>query len=739
MSVENVDVKKFIELHERGQHEDLVRRTSFIDLENADMPRDLNVITVAILRGKALLMLGRVRDAEQVVTRIQNFVDKMADQRVVTHSHVVDASRSELLLLKAEMLISKGLFDEALSILNGLEDTIAPFLSIQALYLKGVACWRLGKLDEAEHHLKSALETISRGKHSSYLKASCQQRLGNVYHRKGQLKDALEWLRQALDAFKQLQNQYMVASCLNSIGSVFYSKGDYKKAAQHYEDALGIARALKNRHLLMLLYNNMGLIQWTLGHFDEALTYFKQSHKILKQEGDKNRIAIILDNIGLIYRQRGELEEALKYQLESLELKKQFANKEDVAVVLKNIGMTYYEYGDETLALQYLRESLNMLEELDSAVRISEVIFYLIIVLTNLRPIPREEVTRYLSRLEKCAKENPPNIIIQQRLSCSQALIAFKLRQGNDADHRLPRRLRIQVEYVLSKIIEEDIIDHEITFQALITLIAFYFEELQYSNDVELFTRLKELLDLLIEVGERQQSMIVKLYAFWLKAKFELIHGNLDKARRILADAENLADEWGLHRLSMAISEDHDELLEVIETLDNNDLATLTIQERIERSRVKDLMSVAARRHQPSLREQNLRNEPVMFLIIGENGILLHHVTFSRDVKGNPLLIGGLLSAIQSFTKELFSDGVDRLKVGENNIILGHLDKFLLAYVFKGSSHEALKTMKNVVHLLNDSSDLTRALTDGLRRGTPLSSEVREALDRLLINATLSA
>ena len=54
-------------------------------------------------------------------------------------------------------------------------------------------------------------------------------------------------------------------------------------------------------------------------------------------------------------------------------------------------------------------------------------------------------------------------------------------------------------------------------------------------------------------------------------------------------------------------------------------------------------------------------------------------------------LFGGFLTAINSFSDEVFSKGLERAKFGDYTLLLKSIPSFLIFYLFKGQSFQAQK------------------------------------------------
>ncbi|MFW9942983.1 MAG: hypothetical protein ACFFFT_18245, partial [Candidatus Thorarchaeota archaeon] len=77
--------------------------------------------------------------------------------------------------------------------------------------------------------------------------------------------------------------------------------------------------------------------------------------------------------------------------------------------------------------------------------------------------------------------------------------------------------------------------------------------------------------------------------------------------------------------------------------------------------------------------------------------------SFAEEWAFEDHLFGGFLTAINSFSGEMFSEGLNRANFGEYTIIMNALDPFLVCYLFKGQSYLAQQRVtKFIDHVKED-------------------------------------
>jgi len=113
-----------------------------------------------------------------------------------------------------------------------------------------------------------------------------------------------------------------------------------------------------------------------------------------------------------------------------------------------------------------------------------------------------------------------------------------------------------------------------------------------------------------------------------------------------------------------------------------------SLNERMELAHLNEQMENMIRKRAIEVPELS-DEEPVFFLIVSEGGRPIFSQSFIEDQKFEDHLLGGFLSAINSFIGEMFSEGLDRVSFGEHTLIMTPVPPFFMCYVFKGQSYSA--------------------------------------------------
>ena len=409
--------------------------------------------------------------------------------------------------------------------------------------------------------------------------------------------------------------------------------------------------------------------------FDLAMEYTKKA-MLLAEEIKFNHywIGFCQLGFGVIYSSIGEFNISLKYSMKSLEIFRKIKNNWYIAALLNNIGGTYGWIGDYDIALKYLEESIRLREQ-DSIMLVSSLDN---IIYVALEKGDVELAQKYFQRLE--------DIYNQTKDSHFELIYHYNKALMLKRSSRI--RDKAKAEELLKQVIESEPLAFDIIIYAYIHLCDLLLTEFRINNNSEVLDELNHYIGKLLTIAENSHSYLIFCETFILQAKLALINLDLKAARRFLTQAQKIAESYGIKRLAMKISHQHDELLRQItewEILKESD-ASLSerwklagLNEQME-NMVKKRMSEA-----PKISEE----EPVSILIITEGGTSIFSHSFIKDKAFESHIFGGFITTIDYFIREMFSEGLDRAIFGEYTLLMKSIPPFFIAYIFKGDSYYA--------------------------------------------------
>ena len=193
-----------------------------------------------------------------------------------------------------------------------------------------------------------------------------------------------------------------------------------------------------------------------------------------------------------------------------------------------------------------------------------------------------------------------------------------------------------------------------------------------------------------MNIAEKSHSYITFCETFILQAKIALLNFNINAARRFLTQAQKIAEKYGMKRLAMKISHEHDELLRQKEIWENLKESKASITERWKLAGLNEQIKLMVKKRMVEIQKPK-DEEPVHLLIVSKGGIPFFSQTFKEDASFEEHLFGGFFTTIHAFIKANFSEGLDRAIFGEYTLLMNSLEPFFVCYIIKGESYLAQK------------------------------------------------
>ncbi len=635
-------------------------------------------------------------------------------------------------------------FDEALKVLDEIEQQLLPEFSlsncatveVQVLRIKGSVLKNLGKLDDARVVLEKSLELARRfGVDDGELVGHIINTMGNVFLAKGDLDLALQHFQNSLEKYQQVAAVVDVAKVLNNIGVVHAVRGELDHSLQYFEKSLRFYRQLGSQRDIAMALNNIGNIHFNKGNYSRALEHYHQSLQLYQAFGNLRDVSHCLQNIGNVHRSRGGLDQALSYFHQSLELREKIGNQQDVAAVLWTIGNAYRSAGERSKAITALERSLTIRQEINNPQALSESLFSLIItLLEGAGEGDSQKLQDYFDQLRECVDKDPGNPVITQRYLICKSLML--LNQAQHEARRLPQlQLLLEAELILEQLVSDPVVDHELTITASLVLCQHLLRELRRAPHPEIPRRITDLLNDLLVVSKDQGSHLLVTELYWLQAKFFLFQGEFQKASDLMTQAQLTAEERGFNSLLNQILQEQEELVSFLDKkapqsrFDLNDLLRMAALNDV--TLLEEFISRIMRGSLPVTVTQQLEI-PVLFMVLGTNGILLYTMDFSSDLSVNPYLLSNFLSAIRTFSQEIFSQTLNHMKIGEYTVTMLSDRKLVFVYAFKGSSQSAFEKMKAFHQELSRNEELITSLEHASLFAMPIGSVMQDSLSRLV-------
>ncbi|MHA2128456.1 MAG: tetratricopeptide repeat protein [Promethearchaeota archaeon] len=540
-----------------------------------------------------------------------------------------------------------------------------------------------------------------------------------AYFYKGNYEEALNLTLKCKELYTKIGNKLYIALNLVLLGNLYIFTGDYnagliagQKSLELYEELEyyeGIASSLC---LIGVAYNYKG-------RFNLSIEFCEKSLSI--EETDPRTKVEALYNLANVNYWKGDLDQSLKYCKRSLELTENISIGNTIGLILIQIGLVYMVKGHFDQAKEYLRRGLAISEK-------RELIFPLGLILevSILRVIysngSLEEAEDYINRLKELAEQNPKIKLLNQQYLVGRASILLKFSSRTQD--------RAEAEILLKQIVKEKIYNPPTHIQAILYLCEFLIEELKISNDVKVLDELNPLVNRLLNIVEKTHSCTWQVETILIQSKLALIQMEFSKAKIYLSQAQQIAESYDLQGVAQKISKDHDHLLEQQDMWEHLKKIKAPMSERINLASFDGLLARILRIHSiepPELVEE----ESILLLIMDKSGISYFNHSFLENWDFN-WLFSSFMSAFDTFSSEIFSESIDRIKIGENLILIDPVESFLVCYVIKGQSYLGLQKLNRFSKAIKNDPEIWEVLKRAVKTGEVLELDKPQSLGNLV-------
>jgi len=642
---------------------------------------------------------------------------------------------------RAEELIYQAKFDEALELLTRIEKTDIkdPIYRLRGLILKGRIHCYVGKYKEAielgklAYQLSKKLDLIAESVDALLIKAHViyfgkrEEAIGIImdterifkpimddstfdYSRqqadilllrseicrsKGELNEALELAKECLSIQQNLNKKLDLSMIFYHLGMLYLYESDSILGLDYATKSLTIQEELNNQSGIARSLCLVGTSYFVKGDFEQALKLGRQSLKITKISFLAK--LEVLDLLAMVYLTRGQLDRAIKYRNRESKIAQKENYYEQHIMSTYGIGTTYRTKGEFDLATKYLKTSLDMSKKFKATFGIQASLFHLI--LTNLDNDNLDQAKLYLNQFEEFADKTESKVF-KNTFLLSKALVlknSGRIRNFTEA------------EMILKQITEREIETPILYRLALVNLCELFLEEIKFTNNVEVLDEIGPLINKTYKIAEKQNAYSWLAETILLQAKLALIQMDFDKAKQLLTQAQRIAELHGFVLLALKISTEHDNFFAQLNEWNKLKKINAPMSERIE---LASLNGVVDRMQGKSTIDPPVITPeiPVLLLIIGEGGFPLFSYQFEKEYVFEEDLLSGFLAAFNTFSGELFSKELDRVKFGEFMILMQTIETFSVCYLFKGQRYSAKRKLSQFTTSIKKNSSIWEAL-----------------------------
>jgi tetratricopeptide (TPR) repeat protein len=530
-----------------------------------------------LLESRIKVKVGDCIDAHALTSEVIQASLELENNSLAVDSYLV---KTESLWRSGEL--EKGLeaVEMGMELLEGIrasrvDDDEIEILEKEGEFIRhrGIIYWYMGEFETALVCHQRSLE-INKKLGDLPGVASSYNNMGLVYWSKGDLDRSVEYYQRSLKISEEVGDMRSIATSLTNLGNAYGMIGELDQALEVYQRSLTLRKRLDLRQDIAMTLVNIGVINQLKGELDQAEDYYHKSLEISEQLFIKPSIALAINNLGDIHGLKGELTQALEYFQRSFELYEELGLRPETAMSFANIGEIYRKRGELERAYEYYHRSWAIYEEMEND-------SYIAVVLLDLLKVALEGgnpslAQNYLEKLEHINR-NSDNRVISQRYRIGKA-ISMK------SSGRV--REKLEAGRILEKVIEEEIVNHSLTVDAMTHLCDLLLSELKMTGEKELFEDITTLTNRLLEISKEQSSHSLLAETYLLQSKLALIELDMGRASKLLAQALSIAEEKGLNLLTQAVTQERDLLLSQMNKWE------LIIQEKPSRREMIDVTNI---------------------------------------------------------------------------------------------------------------------------------------------------
>ncbi|MFX1447576.1 MAG: tetratricopeptide repeat protein [Promethearchaeota archaeon] len=674
-----------------------------------------------LIQARKLIDVSRLDEADQIIKTFEEKGGHTLYDMVLCH------------LLKCELLGERGLHEDIIKLA---EETYKESLklgknlvSVDILLEKAYALLCLGETDKAHDIIKQGeilLNTLTQELPAEYKqrKAYIALQKGWVYDQKLDTEKALKQFELSLSLREELGAKRDIAWSLYGMANVFMNrKGDFDRALTYLERGIVFAEESGNKLCIGGILYSMAMLHSLKGELDRAIMLFEQSLTFYIKLDNKFMKARILNSLGACFALKGELNRSIKFYEHSLELLMEFNNELIIAMVFNSLALSHKMKGELNRALECIEQSMPLSREFGILNVFNH--HYLIQILIDMGEFERAQ--NYLLDFEQLNSQFKDKKVNSMYLLDKASLLKTSSRALN----------RGKAEEILKQLLEDGGLDYETNIEVLLNLCELLITELQITNEVEVLEELKPLITQLLDLSEKSHSFWVLGETYLLQAKLSLISLNLEEARKLLTKGQEITEKYGLSLLARKISNEHDILLEQLDSWENLKEINAPLTERMNLAGINEQVEKMITKR-VSVPEKVKADLPIVLMIIQQNGnpTLIKHFTSDKVI--DEAYLGEFFASFNKYCSQIFSKTFDRVKLGQYKVLINTLNGFSVCYLFHGQTYSAQQKIKFFSEVLIKDNQIMAVLKNANNSEKTIELSDNPLLEELITKSFLS-
>ncbi|MFW9916255.1 MAG: tetratricopeptide repeat protein [Candidatus Thorarchaeota archaeon] len=568
------------ELIDQGHYDDALKLAEDIERDKANTLNAEEGLSLTLLQSEILYRKENYKEALRLAEQALTWSQSLGNPLQEVDAHIK----------MAKPLAELGDYGKSLAMINRGEEILkklskepeAPLIRRKALLIaqKGDNLKNMGELDQGLALLEQSLE-LAENLSNDLDKARILHSLGSIYCFRGESDPAIDYFEQSQAYYEKVGNERGVNFVLHCIGAMYSNKGELERALEYSEQSLAIRRKLGDKSEIAQSLITMSWIFNKRGDLDQALAFAEECYSLLKELDIKSRIAQTLNTIGELWGLKGDMNSALHYLEQGLALAQEIGQKNLIAESQFYIGRIMYQQGNLDQALDYLTQTLHYTEESENKLWMANIFFNLICIAIDNGTYERAQ--DYLHSIEQIDAQLKNKVIDQYYRLAKAKFLAISPRIRDKA----------KAQEIYQEIVEEEIVNHQLTVMAMVNLCELLLDELKAYGESEALLEAKQLGEKLSTLAEKQSSFSLVANARILQAKFAMVEGQLTEATALLEKAKITAEAKGLGLLAEKIVSETQQMEKEYDRWQNLIQRNAPFYERLEQARFQEHLNDA--------------------------------------------------------------------------------------------------------------------------------------------------
>jgi CHAT domain-containing protein len=251
---------------------------------------------------------------------------------------------------------SRSSFQQALPLYRSLGDRRQEAIVMNEI---GLACERLGEDECAVSSYQEAVRLAGMTRDQD-LVGTILRNLGMLKHGQGEVGEALELLREALDVAPNGGSTRL--SILNALGAVYLRLGEVERALRYHQKVLRRLKSSSDGEELGATMTHLGDVYREKNELAKAKDFYFCALKLSRDAGDLRNVAVTYNDLGLLYSKSKRWREAYNAFLNAKRIFEEQRNPSSAAVALVNVAWTQTVMGRYPQALRTYELGLTPIE-----------------------------------------------------------------------------------------------------------------------------------------------------------------------------------------------------------------------------------------------------------------------------------------------------------------------------------------------------------------------------------------